>query len=176
MSLSACDIHLQSSLHAVTPADSLGGKKSMIKNLVVSTGVWLWVPVTRPVCIQQVSDVCVYNKCQVYRRDTGTRWVGIRVPSRLELNWMCVGGGRGFPSFLSLYQGMLGKREHHAKAPGQALLQQLAGALSLEGEPKLAGCRDELHWPLSQSWMHSAPRILLPLSHRILSADLSTHF
>lgn len=91
----------------------------MIKNLVVSTGIWLWVPVTRPVCIQQASDVCVYNKCQVHRRDTGTRWVGIRVPSRLELNWMCVGGGRGFPSFLSLGQGMLGKREHRAKAPGQ---------------------------------------------------------
>jgi hypothetical protein len=103
---------------------------------------------------------------------------GIRVPSRLELNQMCVGGGRGFPSFLILHRGMLGKREHLTKVPGQeGACAPAAGRSSWAAGRTDAGWTkdslpsDELQWPPSYSQMRSTPCIMLPLPSCILSAE-----
>lgn len=60
-------------------------------------------------------------------RDMGRVGQWIKVPGRLELNQMCVGGGRGFPSSLDRMT---------------LVLQQLACAVRLQGGLQLtAGCR-----------------------------------
>lgn len=107
---------------------------------------------------------------------------GIRVLSRLELNQMCVGGGRGFPSFPILHRGMLGKREHLTKVPGQdGACTPAAGRSSRAAGRTDVGWTqdslrsDKLQRPLSYSQRRSAPRIELPLPSCILSADLSPH-
>lgn len=122
-------------------------------------------------CLGQASDVCRMNKAHSYarlqrhRRRVGQ---GIRVSNRLERNRMCVGGGRGFPSFLSLHHGMLGKGCSLLRSlvRMKLALQQLAGAVVLQEGRKRTGCRRIVQRGAAAvsfySWMRSAPGRVLP--------------
>lgn len=119
MSLSACDIIRKVHLQFVSPADLLGRNSRLEPcslNWHLDVGAW------DKACVYTAGIGCVRNEqthiLMADRQRHGGR-VGqrIRVPSRLELNQMCVGGW-GFPSSLDRMK---------------LVLRQPAGAVRLQG-------------------------------------------
>lgn len=170
MSPSACGVirkvHLPSSpAFMLCVSCRFAGKKSTIRNPVVSTGIWLQVPGTGIGCVQNEQSTFLCQTLQRHRRRVGQ---GIRVSNRLERNRMCVGGGRGFPSFLSLHHGMLGKGCSLLRSlvRMKLALQQPAGTVGLQEGRKRTGCRRIVQRGAAAvsfySWMRSAPGRVLP--------------